>query len=164
MHCARALLLVCTIATPSFLALGCGDDDGTSMSNNNADGSVRSDAGTVTGSIDAATGSKLDASSSVLDAALSGNGDAATDGGAPAADYAKAENWLCRPDRPTDACHVNLDTTIVKADGTLEVEKFTAAANPPVDCFYVYPTVSLDSTPNSDLVPGEEENAGDHRQ
>jgi hypothetical protein len=168
MHCARALLLVCTIATPSFLALGCGDDDGTTMPNDNdggSDGSVRSDTGNTTrdagvsGSIDAATGSRLDASNSVLDAAMSGNGDAATDGGAPAADYAKAENWLCRPDRPSDACDVNLDTTIVKADGTLEVEKFTAAANPPVDCFYVYPTVSLDSTPNSDLVPGEEENA-----
>jgi hypothetical protein len=176
MHCARALLLVCTIATPSILAVGCGDDDsGKTMSNNNASGSdssVPGDAGSTTrdagssGSIDASTAMR-DASSSIIDAApvKPGSGDAASaaaDGGAPpapAADYTKAENWLCRPDRPTDACHVNLDTTIVRADGTLEVEKFTAATNPPIDCFYVYPTVSLDKTDNSDLVPGDEENA-----
>jgi len=145
------------------------------MSNNNAggsDSSVAGDAGAT--SRDAAVGPGLDAGPSGqqmrdgatnpgLDATLTGSGDAATaEGGAPPApdaDYTKAENWLCRPDRPTDACHVNLDTTIVQADGTLQVEKFTPATNPPVDCFYVYPTVSLDATPNSDLVPGDEENA-----
>lgn len=77
-------------------------------------------------------------------------------GAVPAADYARAENWLCRPDN-NEACDVDLDTTIVRADGTLELEPFTAASNPQVDCFYVYPTVSLDETPNSDLVPGPEE-------
>lgn len=173
MHRARALRLLCTISMLPVLSIACGDDDGgTTMSNNNAggsDGSVSGDAGR-----DAAVSPGLDAGPSVsqmrdgstnpgLDATLPSSGDAATaDGGAPPApdaDYTKAENWLCRPDRPTDACHVNLDTTIVQADGTLQVEKFTPATNPPVDCFYVYPTVSLDSTPNSDLVPGEEENA-----
>jgi Protein of unknown function (DUF3089) len=73
-------------------------------------------------------------------------------------DYAKADNWLCRPDHNA-ACDVNLDATIVKADGSLEAEPFHANPDAPIDCFYVYPTVSLDSTPNSDLNPGPEENS-----
>jgi len=73
-----------------------------------------------------------------------------------ATDYAKAENWLCRPGH-NDACEVDLDTTIVKADGSLEVEKFKANPDAEIDCFYVYPTVSLGATPNSDLNPGPEE-------
>jgi hypothetical protein len=72
------------------------------------------------------------------------------------ADYAKPENWLCRPDH-NEACSANLDSTIVKADGSVEVERFAANPNAPIDCFYVYPTVSLDATPNSDLVPNKEE-------
>jgi hypothetical protein len=36
-------------------------------------------------------------------------------------------------------------------------EPYTAAADAPIDCFYVYPTVSLDPTPNSDLIAGPEE-------
>jgi hypothetical protein len=71
-------------------------------------------------------------------------------------DYAAPQNWLCRPGH-NDACGVNLDSTIVRADGTMELERFEASTDPKVDCFYVYPTVSLDSTPNSDLVPGPEE-------
>jgi hypothetical protein len=31
-------------------------------------------------------------------------------------------------------------------------ETWTAAANAPIDCFYVYPTVSTDPTPNSDML------------
>jgi hypothetical protein len=82
-------------------------------------------------------------------------------GGAPAAtvsdaDYSKPENWLCRPGH-NSACDVNIDSTVVKADGTLEVEKFQANAAAPIDCFYVYPTISNDTTDNSDLVAGPEE-------
>jgi len=70
---------------------------------------------------------------------------------APApADYRDTANWLCRPGRE-DACTVNLDATVVAPDGSRTVEKFTPAANPKFDCFYVYPTVSTDETPNSDL-------------
>jgi len=77
---------------------------------------------------------------------------------APAAapDYTKPEAWLCRPDH-NENCAVDLETTIVRADGTLEREKFTPNANAPIDCFYVYPTVSLDMSANSDLTPGAEE-------
>jgi len=72
-------------------------------------------------------------------------------------DYAKAENWLCKPGLPNNPCEVNIDATIVKADGSTIVEKFKGDPNAPIDCFYIYPTVSLDPFTTSDLVPGPEE-------
>jgi Protein of unknown function (DUF3089) len=45
----------------------------------------------------------------------------------------------------------------VLADGTTEVERHQVAEDPPVDCFYVYPTTSFDQGPNSDFTPGESE-------
>jgi len=77
---------------------------------------------------------------------------------AGAADYSRPETWLCRPGHNT-ACETNLDSTVVTADGNLTVEPFKAATDAPIDCFYVYPTISNDTTPNSDLVPGPEEAA-----
>jgi hypothetical protein len=71
-------------------------------------------------------------------------------------DYSKAESWLCRPGRQ-DACDVDLTTTIVAASGQLTTEKWAANPKAPIDCFYVYPTVSNDATPNSDMVAGPEE-------
>ena len=71
-------------------------------------------------------------------------------------DYSKGESWLCRPGRQ-DACTVDLTTTAVAANGKLTQEKFTANPNAPIDCFYVYPTVSNDQTPNSDMNAGPEE-------
>ena len=67
-------------------------------------------------------------------------------------DYSNGQSWLCRPGRPgKDACDVDLTTTVVAADGKLTREKWTAAPGAPIDCFYVYPTVSTDPTPNSDM-------------
>lgn len=71
-------------------------------------------------------------------------------------DYGKAETWLCRPGRE-DACAVDLTTTVVAANGKLTEEKWKANPSAPVDCFYVYPTVSLDTTANSDMNAGPEE-------
>jgi hypothetical protein len=71
-------------------------------------------------------------------------------------DYSKADTWLCRPGRQ-DACSVDLTTTVVAANGKLKTEKFAANPQAPIDCFYVYPTVSNDQTPNSDMVAGPEE-------
>lgn len=77
----------------------------------------------------------------------------------PAAnDYSKPETWLCRPGRQ-DSCTVDLTTTVIAADGKLTKEAFKANANAPIDCFYVYPTVSNDPTPNSDMNAGPEENS-----
>jgi len=67
----------------------------------------------------------------------------------PKNDYAKAENWLCRPGR-ADACAVDLTTTVVAAGGAMTNEAFRAASDAPIDCFYVYPTVSMQPGPNAD--------------
>jgi hypothetical protein len=66
-------------------------------------------------------------------------------------DYGDAKSWLCRPGRH-DACDTDLTTTVIAADGKLTRENWTADANAPIDCFYVYPTVSTDPTPYSDMI------------
>ena len=75
---------------------------------------------------------------------------------AAAPDYALGQNWLCLPGR-RDACTVPLATTDIAADGTVTRSEHRAAGDPAFDCFYVYPTVSDDPTPNSDLVDNDEE-------
>jgi len=76
----------------------------------------------------------------------------------PPNDYRVPANWLCLPGR-ADACRTDQSATRVAADGTMTEVAFTPAAAPKIDCFYVYPTVSFDPTPNSDMVPGPEERA-----
>ena len=71
-------------------------------------------------------------------------------------DFADPQNWLCRPDNPR-ACDVDLSTTIVNNDGSTALQTWAARPDAAVDCFYVYPTVSLDTTPNSDMNAGPEE-------
>jgi Protein of unknown function (DUF3089) len=72
--------------------------------------------------------------------------------------YGGKENWLCRPDIGDEfnVCQRDLATTIIFADGTTQLEESPAAENQPVDCFYVYPTVSPDASDNSDLVADAE--------
>lgn len=65
-------------------------------------------------------------------------------------DYTDPATWLCRPGR-ADACAVDESTTVVNADGSEKVQSWTADPNAPIDCFYVYPTVSLEPQPNSDM-------------
>jgi hypothetical protein len=72
-------------------------------------------------------------------------------------DYSKGESWLCRPGRSDDACAIDMTTTVVAPDGTLTRETWTANPQAAIDCFYVYPTVSRDQTPNSDMTAGDEE-------
>ena len=71
-------------------------------------------------------------------------------------DYSQSSTWLCRPGGQ-DACAVDQASTIIAADGTLTREDWKANPDPPIDCFYVYPTVSNDPTPNSDMIAGPEE-------
>lgn len=72
-------------------------------------------------------------------------------------DYARPEAWLCRPGRAGDACDVDLSATVIAANGAFSIERTKRSRNPPVDCFYVYPTASKDPTPNSDMIAGPEE-------
>src|SRR5262245_2966973 len=74
-------------------------------------------------------------------------------------DYSKPDTWLCRPGLTDDLCAVDLTTTVVTADGKLTREAFTPNPKAPVDCFYVYPTISLDPSGNSDMTVGAEERA-----
>jgi hypothetical protein len=71
-------------------------------------------------------------------------------------DYRKSESWLCRPGRE-DACAIDLTTTVVTPDGLATREGWSANPDAPIDCFYVYPTVSQDQGTNSDMTPGNEE-------
>ncbi|WP_280299984.1 DUF3089 domain-containing protein [Nocardia abscessus] len=58
--------------------------------------------------------------------------------------------WLCRPDQANDPCRGSSATTVRQA-GLPDVREQPAPADDSeVDCFYVYPTVSLEPTPNSD--------------
>ena len=65
--------------------------------------------------------------------------------------YSDPANWLCRPDVTDDVCDSDLDATVVAADGTLTSEPWSADPDAPIDCFYVYPTISRDPAPYSDL-------------
>jgi hypothetical protein len=81
---------------------------------------------------------------------------AAPSQGPTAPDYAKDSSWLCLPGR-RDLCSTPLPTTALNANGYGSTGLSTVAADPPLDCFYVYPTVSSDPAMNSDMSPGREE-------
>ncbi len=72
-------------------------------------------------------------------------------------DYSDPASWLCLPGHD-DACTLDLTATVVAADGSLTTEAWSAAEDAPIDCFYVYPTVSRDQTPDSDMMAGPGEN------
>jgi len=74
-------------------------------------------------------------------------------------DYSDTKAWLCLPGRAKDACTVDQDATVVAADGTLTPETFTPDPKAKIDCFYVYPTVSLEPMGNADMTAGPEEKA-----
>jgi hypothetical protein len=72
-----------------------------------------------------------------------------------APDYSKDSSWLCLPGRK-DVCSTPLPTTALNPNGYGSTGQSTVAKDPPLDCFYVYPTVSRDQGMNSDLKPSEE--------
>jgi hypothetical protein len=78
----------------------------------------------------------------------------------PAPDYSKPSSWLCLPDRK-DVCSTPLATTALNPNGYGSVGRSAVADDPPIDCFYVYPTVSRDQGLNSDLNAGEEKAAAE---
>lgn len=70
-------------------------------------------------------------------------------------DYGKDSNWLCLPGR-ADPCSTPLATTELGPSGYAGTAAERVAKDPPLDCFYVYPTVSQDEGLNSDLNVAEE--------
>ena len=73
-----------------------------------------------------------------------------------APDYTSDSAWLCLPGRE-DACSRPVPTVMLNPNGYGSVGRSEPSANPPIDCFYVYPTVSRDPGLNSDMMPGVEE-------
>lgn len=72
---------------------------------------------------------------------------------------ARATVWLCKPGMRPDPCTPGLSTTAYNAPLTqpLGVQHPRAQRKPPIDCFYVYPTVSDERTANSNLVAQDTE-------
>lgn len=70
--------------------------------------------------------------------------------------YSDPAHWVCRP-QADDVCKGGLDATVVAADGTLTPQPWKLNPDAPIDCFYVYPTISTEPGDYSDLVVGPEE-------
>lgn len=69
---------------------------------------------------------------------------------ADAIDYRNPASWLCRPGA-SDPCSGDASVSRVPTDAAVTLDMLPAAKKPKIDCFYVYPTVSTDPTPNSDM-------------
>ena len=67
--------------------------------------------------------------------------------------------WLCKPGIADNPCEGSLDATSIDAAGTATLQPASPAADPPIDCFYVYPTVSRQTTVNANLTIDPEERA-----
>jgi hypothetical protein len=65
--------------------------------------------------------------------------------------------WLCRPGLTDNPCSGPLTTTAVATNSTRTVIATKAATDAPIDCFYLYPTVSRERTLNADLEIGLEQ-------
>lgn len=77
---------------------------------------------------------------------------AASKAPATAETYQSEDTWLCKPGRQDLCAGTSLTQLSAQGSGVLK----TLKANPdaPIDCFYVYPTISQDPNGNSSLVPG----------
>jgi hypothetical protein len=72
--------------------------------------------------------------------------------GTVAAAPAPATVWLCRPGLRSNPCQPGLATTRVSPAGRpLGVEHPARPRHPRFDCFYVYPTISYQTTPQATL-------------
>jgi hypothetical protein len=72
-------------------------------------------------------------------------------GGLAATSSAKTV-WLCKPGQRPDPCTPRLSTTVYSPSfTTLRVEQPSLVGQRPIDCFYVYPTVSDQKTGNANL-------------
>jgi hypothetical protein len=62
--------------------------------------------------------------------------------------------WLCKPGQAADPCLTSRTATVVTYAGETRDERLerpSRTSPPPVDCFYVYPTVSEQEGPNANL-------------
>jgi hypothetical protein len=59
--------------------------------------------------------------------------------------------WLCRPGLANNPCAHALTTTVVGPTGASKAQRQALTKRPAIDCFYVYPSVSPQSTINANL-------------
>ena len=69
--------------------------------------------------------------------------------GAAAAPATADTVWVCAPGQAANPCRESQRTTVYESNGTSRVVDPRIPADPPVDCFYVYPTVSNQPGPNA---------------
>ena len=69
----------------------------------------------------------------------------------PASAAPSSTVWLCRPGATPDPCTSSRAATRVAADGTQSAEPTAKPGARKIDCFYVYPTVSLQPGVNATL-------------
>lgn len=65
--------------------------------------------------------------------------------------------WLCRPGRRPDPCAASRRATSVSGTGAVTHQRGAPAGRRPVDCFYVYPTVSTQDRPNATITVDPQE-------
>ncbi len=67
--------------------------------------------------------------------------------------------WLCRPGQADDPCTESLDTTVVQPDGARHEVDYQPSKDPAIDCFYVYPNITHQTTANANLQVDPQETA-----
>ncbi len=72
------------------------------------------------------------------------------------ASAADSTSWLCKPGQADNPCLGKFGGNSNNADGSVTDLGYDAKADPPVDCFYVYPTQSEQDGANADLNPDQE--------
>lgn len=87
--------------------------------------------------------------------AATGSTGSAGEGTTGGTDYSVVAHWVCRPSIES-VCTDGLDAEVQNADGSTTAQPFTPAADPAIDCFYIYPTVSLEKTQYADLTDSPE--------
>jgi hypothetical protein len=65
--------------------------------------------------------------------------------------------WMCRPGIARNYCRGDLSATTIDPKGGQTVVHADAATDPPVDCFYLYPTLSQQPRTNATLAIDPEE-------
>jgi hypothetical protein len=76
---------------------------------------------------------------------------AVAEGAAAARTDAAGVEWLCRPGHLPDPCVTDLTATVLPVSGPTTQQHASIATDPPIDCFYVYPTVSMQAGVIADL-------------
>ncbi len=88
-------------------------------------------------------------------AAAAGSLPAAHAADATAPDYGDPASWICRPGNDAP-CTSGLDAATIDAAGNRRPQPFKVADAPAIDCFYVYPTASLQRAAYADMTASPE--------